>query len=150
MKYWINTVSRDHVMIGKQGGFVQAGHGKKTTLKKLQPDDYIVFYSPKSSLENGKPVQAFTAVAKIKDHDVYQTVVNDHFQPYRRNANYENCQEILIKPLIEQLEFITNKQHWGYRFRLGLFEINQHDFKLIFGLMKERKNSTFLFPGFDI
>jgi hypothetical protein len=33
---------------------------------------------------------------------------------------------------------------------LGLFEINQHDFKLICGLMKERKNPTFLFPGFDI
>jgi predicted RNA-binding protein len=136
MKYWINTVSRDHVMIGKQGGFVQAGHGKKTTLTKLQPDDYIVFYSPRSSLENGKLVQAFTAVAKIKDHDVYQAVVNDDFQPYRRNANYENCQEVPIKPLIEQLEFITNKQHWGFRFRLGLFEINQHDFDLIYELMK--------------
>jgi hypothetical protein len=35
MKYWINTVSKDHVMVGKKGGFVQAGHGKKTPLKKL-------------------------------------------------------------------------------------------------------------------
>jgi predicted RNA-binding protein len=136
MKFWINTVSRDHVMIGKEGGFVQAEHGKKTPLKKLQPNDYIIFYSPKSSLENGKPVQAFTAVATIKDKDVYQAVVNDNFQPYRRNADYENCQEVEIKPLIEQLEFITNKQHWGFRFRLGLFEINQHDFELIYGLMK--------------
>jgi predicted RNA-binding protein len=136
MKYWINTVSKDHVMVGKRGGFVQAGHGKKTPIKKLQLNDYIIFYSPKSSLENGKFVQAFTAVARIKDRDVYRALVNDHFQPYRRNAEYENCQEVQIKPLIKQLEFITNKQHWGFRFRLGLFEINQHDFELIYGLMK--------------
>lgn len=134
MKYWINTVSQDHVMIGKQSGFVQAGHGKQTTLIKLQLGDYIIFYSPKSSLKNGKPVQAFTAVARIKEHDVYQAIVSDRFQPYRRNADYENCQEVEIKPLIEQLEFITNKKHWGFRFRLGLFEINQHDFELIYGL----------------
>jgi predicted RNA-binding protein len=137
MKYWINTVSKDHVMIGKQGSFVQAGHGKETPVKKLQQDDYIIFYSPKTSLQNGKPVQAFTAVATIKDRDVYQVVVSDRFQPYRRNAEYENCQEVEIKPLIEQLEFITNKKHWGFRFRLGLFEINQHDFELIYGLIKE-------------
>ncbi|MEY2856369.1 MAG: hypothetical protein RLZZ74_678 [Cyanobacteriota bacterium] len=136
MKYWINTVSQDHVMVGKKGGFVQAGHGRQTPLKKLQPGDYMIFYSPKSSLENGKPVQAFTAVARIKDHDVYQAIVNKNFQPYRRNAEYENCQEVPIRPLIEKLEFITNKKHWGFRFRLGLFEINQHDFELIYRLLK--------------
>jgi predicted RNA-binding protein len=142
MKYWINIVSQDHVMVGKERGFVQAGHGKKTTLKKLQPGDYIIFYSPKTSLQNGKPVQAFTAVSTIKDQNIYQVVVSDRFQPYRRNAEYENCQEVQIKPLIEQLEFITNKQHWGFRFRLGLFEINQHDFELIYGLMKVWDNSS--------
>ena len=135
MKYWINTISQDHVMVGKQEGFVRAGHGKEAPLKKLQPDDYTIFYSPRTSLQNGKPVQAFTAVAKIKDEDVYRVIVNNDFQPYRRNAEYENCREVPIKPLIEQLEFITNKQHWGLKFRSGLFEINQHDFELIYRLM---------------
>jgi predicted RNA-binding protein len=96
----------------------------------------MIFYSPKSSLQNGKPVQAFTAVAKINDRDVYQVVINNNFQPYRKDAKYEDCQEVPIRPLIEQLEFITNNKHWGLRFRSGLFEINQHDFKLIYGLMK--------------
>ena len=135
MKHWINTISKDHVMIGKESAFVQAGHGKEAPLKKIQAGDYMIFYSPKTSLQNGKPVQAFTAVAKIKQGDVYQVVVNENFQPYRRDAVYEPCQEVSIKPLVEQLEFITNKQHWGLRFRSGLFEINQHDFELIYGLM---------------
>ncbi len=136
MKYWINTISRDHVMVGKKEGFVQAGHGKEAPLKKLQTDDYMIFYSPKTSLQNGKSVQAFTAVAKIKERDVYQVVVNENFQPYRKDAKYEHCQEVPIRSLIEQLEFITNKKHWGFRFRSGLFEINQHDFELIYGLIK--------------
>lgn len=136
MKYWINIVAYDHVIVGREAGFVQAGHGKKGPVEKLQPDDYVIFYSPKSSLKNGKPVQAFTAVAKIKGQGVYRAVVNDHFQPYRQNADYEDCQKVQIKPLIEQLEFITNKKHWGFRFRLGLFAINQPDFALIYGLMK--------------
>ena len=137
MTYWINTISKDHVMIGKESEFVQAGHGKKKSLEKLQPGDYTIFYSPKTSLENGKPVRAFTAIAKIKEGDIYRVVIDDNFQPYRRDAEYENCQEIPIKPLIEQLEFITNKKHWGFRFRFGLFEINQHDFELIYQLMKD-------------
>jgi hypothetical protein len=47
---------------------------KKTPLTKLQPGDYIIFYSPKTSLQNGNPVQAFTAIATIKDRDIYQVV----------------------------------------------------------------------------
>ena len=137
MKYWINTISKDHVMVGKESGFVQAGHGKKASIEKLQADDYMIFYSPKTSLKNGKPVQAFTAVAKIIERDVYQVVVNESFKPYRRDAKYELCREVSIRPLIERLEFITNKQHWGLRFRSGLFEINRHDFELIYGMMKD-------------
>ena len=135
MKCWINTIAKDHVMVGKKEGFVQAGHGKKAPVEKLQTDDYIIFYSPKTSLQNGKPVQAFTAVAKIKEKDVYQVIISDTFQPYRKDAEYEPCQEVSIKPLIEQLDFITNKKYWGLRFRSGLFEINQHDFDLIYRLM---------------
>ena len=136
MKYWINTISKDHVMVGKKSGFVQAGHGKKAPVEKLQAGDRMIFYSPKTSLQNGKPVQAFTAVAKIKERDVYQVIVNDNFQPYRKDAEYEPCREVPIRPLIEQLEFITDKKHWGFKFRFGLFEINRHDFDLIYKSMK--------------
>jgi hypothetical protein len=35
MKYWINTVSKDHVMVGKEESFVQAGHGKKNSTHEI-------------------------------------------------------------------------------------------------------------------
>ena len=33
--------------------------------------------------------------------------------------------------MIDRLTFIENKQHWGYKFRFGLFTIPQEDFELI-------------------
>ena len=39
-RYWINTISRDHVMIGEAGGFTQPGHGKNSGLKRLTRGDF--------------------------------------------------------------------------------------------------------------
>jgi hypothetical protein len=33
--------------------------------------------------------------------------------------------------MINQLSFIKDKTHWGFIFRLGLFEIAEADFRLI-------------------
>ena len=35
MRYWINTVSHDHVKAGMEGGFTQANHGRATNLRRL-------------------------------------------------------------------------------------------------------------------
>jgi predicted RNA-binding protein len=137
MKYWINTVSKDHMLIGKKNGIVQANHGKLSPLKRLKVGDQIIFYSPKTSFENGEPLKAFTAVAKITDEKIYQVELSDDFKPYRMNAQYEDCYEVKIEPLIDSLNFIRNKKSWGYMFRFGLFEINEHDFNLIYSRMKK-------------
>ncbi len=131
MKYFINTISKDHVLIGVEKGIVQAGHGKKAPLQKMHKDDFVIFYSPKTSLNDGEPLQSFTAIAKIKDDEIYQVEMSETFKPFRRNVLFLNCKETPIKPLIENLQFIENKKSWGFKFRFGLFEINKHDFQLI-------------------
>jgi predicted RNA-binding protein len=131
MKYWINTISRDHVRRGVAGGFTQANHGKPQTLKRLRTGDWIVFYSPKTAYDGGEPLQAFTAIGQVKDSDLYQVKMNPGFVPWRRNVEFVECQETPIKPLIEELGFIQDKTHWGYKFRFGLFEIPEADFRTI-------------------
>jgi predicted RNA-binding protein len=131
MKYWINTISRDHVRRGVAGGFTQANHGKPQTLKRVQAGDWIVFYSPKTAYDGGEPLQAFTAIGQVKDSDLYQVKMNPGFVPWRRNVEFVECQETPIKPLIEELGFIQDKTHWGYKFRFGLFEIPEADFRTI-------------------
>ncbi|KAA0099825.1 EVE domain-containing protein [Mycolicibacterium sp. P1-18] len=129
--YWINTVSRGHVTRGVAGGFTQANHGKPHMLKRMARDDWIVFYSPKTDYPDGDPLQAFTAIGRVADDEVYQEDFDPQFQPWRRRVEFLPCTETPIRPLIEKLDFIEVKAQWGYRFRAGVFKIEEHDFELI-------------------
>lgn len=127
MTYWINTVSRGHVERGVAGGFTQANHGKPHALRRLARDDWIAFYSPKTDYPEGEPLQAFTALGWVCDDEPYQAD-NGH---WRRAVRFEECAETPIRPLLDRLEFIVDKDRWGYRFRFGLFSITQADFEVI-------------------
>ncbi|MEU0497126.1 EVE domain-containing protein [Mycobacterium sp. NPDC006124] len=129
--YWINTVSRGHVTRGVAGGFTQANHGKPHMLRRMARDDWIVFYSPKTDYPDGDPLQAFTAIGRVADDEVYQEDFDPQFQPWRRRVEFLPCVETPIRPLIDELAFIENKAQWGYRFRFGVFQICIDDFELI-------------------
>jgi predicted RNA-binding protein len=131
MKSWVNTISRDHAQVGVEGGFTHAGHGKASGLKRLNTGDWLVFYSPKTRLEGGERLQAFTAIGWVADDELYQVEMAPGFVPWRRNVNFVTSVETPIGPLIDSLSFIKDKRRWGYVFRFGLFEIPQRDFELI-------------------
>lgn len=131
MNYWINVVSRDHVRCGVSGGFTQANHGKPWALRKMLKGDWVIFYSPKTAYVGGETLQAFTAIGQIADEEPYQAEMTPDFHPWRRNVRFRPCQEALIRPLIDSLEFIEDKTHWGYRFRFGVIKISERDFKTI-------------------
>lgn len=122
---------------------MQSGHGKKSPLKRMSKGDMVIFYSPKTSFKDGEPLKRFTALARLIDDHIYQVTVLNTFKPYRRNAEYLRCQEADILPLIEQLNFITNKKSWGFRFRFGLFEIPKKDFEIIIRALKTENTSNF-------
>ena len=131
MTNWINTVSRDHVQRGVRGRLTQANHGKPHMLRRMAKGDWIVFYSPKTALDGGEPLQAFTAVGQIADNEPYQIEVSPGFVPRRRNVDFLPANESPIRPLIEHLNFIEDKKRWGYKFRFGVFKIDDHDLELI-------------------
>lgn len=131
MKCWVNTISRDHVRLGVAGGFTQAGHGKASGLRRLSAGDWIVFYSPKASLRDGESLQAFTAIGRVSDDELYQVEMAPGFVPWRRNVEFLPCVEAPIRPMLDELIFIKDKQRWGYVFRFGLFEISSGDFEVI-------------------
>ena len=137
-RYFVNTVSRDHVQRGVAGGFTQANHGRPTGLKQLTTGDLIVFYSPKTAFENGAPLQHFTALGRIADDESYQAEMTPTFHPWRRRVEFLAIEGAPIRPLIEKLSFIEDKQHWGMPFRRGLFEIPEDDFAIIARAMQAR------------
>jgi hypothetical protein len=130
-KYWILVASKNHVARGIKEGIAQAGHGKKQPLKRMQTGDGVIYYSPKLEFETNIPCQEFTAIGLVVGDDVYAYDMGNGFIPYRRKIRYLKSKPVQIKSLIEKLEFVTDKNKWGYKFRFGAFEISEKDFKFI-------------------
>ncbi|GHT19166.1 UPF0310 protein YdcG [Bacteroidia bacterium] len=130
-KYWIAAISKEHIQWGVTGGFIQVCHGKQAPLKRMKTGDYVIVYSSKSTVDSNDKLQKFTAIGQIISDEVYQFQMSENFIPYRKNVKYFDCEEVSIIPLIEKIEFIQNKKSWGYPFRFGFFEINEHDFGVI-------------------
>ena len=130
-KYWIIVASKDHVKNGKAEGIAQSCHGKAAPLKRMQKDDFVVFYSGKQTLGKIDKCQEFTAIGQVANDTIYEVQLSEDFCPSRRAIDFFPNKDISILPLISKLDFIQNKKSWGYPFRFGFFEINQHDFDLI-------------------
>lgn len=130
-KYWIIVASKDHVKKGLAEGFAQACHGKSSPLRRLHKGDFVIYYSGKLRMNEKEKCQKFTAIGQVKDDEVYGFQMTEDFCPSRRNITFFENEDVSILPLVEQLDFIQNKKSWGYPFRFGFFEINQHDFELI-------------------
>jgi hypothetical protein len=135
-KYCINTISRDHVRIGVEGGFTQANHGRDTTLRRLAHGDLIAFYSPRTRYPDGEPLQHFTAIGRVIDDSPYRAEMTPTFHPWRRRVQFLECEEAPIRDLMDQLTLTEDRKHWGMAFRRGLFEISKEDFQHIARAMK--------------
>lgn len=135
MNHWIGVVSAVYVQRGVAGGFAQMNHGKQAPLKRMKAGDGLVYYSPRQSYPNGQPLQAFTAIGRIRDGRVYSHDMSDEgvpgFVPWRIDVDYWLCRAAAIQPLIDTLDCIVDKRHWGAVFRYGQVRISPSDFALI-------------------
>jgi hypothetical protein len=138
-KYWVIVASKDHVKTGIAEGIAQACHGKASPLKRMRKDDFVIYYSGKQTLGKPEKCQEFTAIGKVMDDEVYECQMLKDFCSSRRNIEFLESEDISILPLIVDLDFIQNKTSWGYPFRFGFFEINQHDFDLICSQMLQKQ-----------
>ena len=129
--YWIGVVSKEHVLLGVQGGFIQLNHGKRAPVQRLKAGDGSIMYSPRLSYPDGEPYQSFTAIGRVVSGEIYQVRIAPDFKPFRVKVEFLKAKDAPIKPLIERLSFIRNKQHWGAAFRFGQVKIGESDFALI-------------------
>ena len=134
-KYWIGVASYEHVKLGVAGGFAQVCHGKGGPLKRMTPGDWLIYYSPVEIFGSKEPYRKFTAIGQINANDPYEFCMSHDFIPWRRDVVFSQAKPISIAPLINGLDFIKNKQSWGFPFRRGCLEISIKDFKLIANMM---------------
>lgn len=128
MTAWLGVVSADHVARAVALGIAQLGHGKRAPLERLAPGDWLIYYSPKTSMTNGLPLQAFTAVGEVADADIWQAD-EGNFQPFRRRIRYLSPARAV--PAAELPLDLTAAPHWGYQLRRGLLKLSDRDLNLI-------------------
>ncbi len=129
--YWIAVASREHVRLGVKAGIMQVCHGKCGPLQRIKPGDWVLYYSPVEIFGEKTPYRKFTALGQVQEGEPYQFKMSDDFIPWRRDVAFKKIKDISIEPLINELTFIKNKQHWGFPFRRGCFIISLQDFSLI-------------------
>jgi EVE domain len=132
-KNWIAVASADHARRGRDEmtpGFMQVGHGKLAPLKRIQPGDLVTYYSPTVSLGGNDKLQSFVSFGIVEPGEPYAFDMGS-FVPYRRNVRYLDAEETPIAPLLDAFEFVEDRSRWGYKFRFGLFSVNDLDMALI-------------------
>jgi len=136
---WIAVASAEHARRGRdtpQGGFMQVGHGKLAPLRRLTAGDRVAYYAPTVTLGGPDKIQSFVSIGIVQGEEPYKAPMGEGFIPWRRNVRYARANEAPILPLIESFDFVENKKRWGFKFRFGLFEVNDHDIRLIASAMK--------------
>lgn len=128
--YWLGVVHRDHVHRATSLGIAQLGHGKRPGLARLSAGDGLVYYSPRTSLNDGDPLHAFTAIGEVADDEIWQAD-EGAFTPWRRRVNYlPDTTDVQIHDLDGELD-LTGEPNWGHRLRRGLVELTPADFHRI-------------------
>ncbi len=123
IRNWLGVASADHIRLGRAGGFMQLGHGKRTPLMRVQPGDRIVYYSPAIEFGGKEKLQSFTAIGVIKQGEPYEATMGGGFRAFRRDVKLSRARETPIAGLLDRLELTKGKPNWGYQLRFGLIEI---------------------------
>ena len=110
---------------------MQVCHGKCAPLKRVQPGDRVVYYAPAQTMGGRDRLQSFVSVGIVLPGEPYAYDMGGGFVPFRRDVRYLPAVDAPIGPLLERLQFVDDRAHWGAKFRFGLFAINDHDMRLI-------------------
>lgn len=111
-RYRVGVVGRDHVLMAVRGGFCQFNDGKEASMKRLAPGDRIVYFSPRSEMRAGEPLQAFTAIGEVLAGEPHQVEQSERFRPFRRDVRYFDACDAPIRALLPQLSFADREASW--------------------------------------
>lgn len=131
MKYWIAVACAAHVRLGRGQGFMQVNHGKLAPLKRIKPNDGVVYYSPSEQMGGSDKLQSFVAIGRVQNREPYLNDMGGGFVPHRRDVAWLDAHEAPIRSLLPELSFSAGNANWGYQLRFGLFEMTEHDWHLI-------------------
>lgn len=132
-KNWIVVARAEHARLGRHStpGFMQVCHGKLAPLKRVSPGDRVAYYAPTVGYGAKDSFQSFVSIGIVQSGEPYAFDTGGGFVSCRRDVNYLASKEACIRPLLDDLDFVEDRRHWGYKFRFGLFQVSDHDIRRI-------------------
>jgi EVE domain len=138
-RHWIAVASAEHALRGRDHtplGFMQVCHGKCAPLKRLRAGDTVAYYAPAQTMGGQDKLQSFVSIGRVLAGEPYAFDMGGGFVPHRRDVGYVSARPAPIAPLLDALDFVEDRQRWGYKFRFGLFEVSSHDMQRIAQAMR--------------
>ena len=131
-RYWIAVVPKSRVALAVAGNFAMFAHGRHDAVKRTRAGEWLAYYSPRTVLKGGGEVRAFTAIGVFAESEPYEVEMSAGHMGWRRDFLYERkAREAGVYPLLDQLSFIVDREHWGLFFHRSLFSVTREDFALI-------------------
>jgi len=131
-RYWIAVMPKSRVELAVAGGFAMFAHGRHAAVKRTRAGEWLAYYSPRTMLNAGEEIRAFTAIGRFTDREPYETEMSVGRVGWRRDAAWEkHAREADIYPLLDELSFVRDRAHWGLFFHRGLFAVAREDFARI-------------------
>jgi len=131
--FWMGIASAEHARGGRDGGFAQLGHGKRIAVKSLRKGDWIVYYSPREGMGEGKALQAFTTIGRVTSDAPYRAEQAMNFNPYCVDVDYlKDAVPAPIKPLLDELSLTRDRgANWGIVMRGPKRRLDEIDMRRI-------------------
>lgn len=109
-KNWLAVASAEHVRLSKKMGIMQVCNGKLAPLKRITPNDFIIYYSPTDTFKGKDKLQSFTAIGIVKPDEPYQVVMDNFFRPFRRNVQWARGGKFPLHPFVMSLSLPGTKR----------------------------------------
>src|SRR5262245_24944418 len=123
-RYWIAVVPKEPVGRCVAGGFAMFAHGRHDAMKRTSSGDWLAYYSPRTLLKGGEEVRAFTAIGRFTDREPYEVEISFGRIGWRRDVAWaKKTHDANVYPLLDQLSFIKDREHWGLFFHRSLFSV---------------------------
>ena len=140
-RYWIHTLSLEHVLAGTAGGHTEADNRGDARLRHLARGDAVAFYSPRATTgaggRGGRPLQQFTALGEVLDDECYRVELAPGSATWRRRVAYEDVRPVPVRAVLPMLGFVSDEQRWTLPFRRGLLEVTAGDFGVVAGALRD-------------
>ena len=129
-RYWIAVIPKSRVELAVAGGFAMFAHGRHDAVKRTSAGDWLAYYSPRTMLNAGDEVRAFTAIGRFTDREPYEAEMSAGRVGWRRDIAWREESARCRTSIRSSTSSPSSRtaQHWGLFFHRSLFSVTRDDF----------------------